>query len=360
MSTIYAWIALDLLPAIGPRTVRRLIEIYRSPEKILNTPVSEIKDLGILNKAQLEALSSGPDETRVKEVLKALEAAQAYALCLDDPAYPSMLKEIEDAPSVLYVKGSLDDLQPSVAIVGTRSPSHYGKEMAFTLSRDLSTLGVSIVSGLARGVDREAHLGALEGIARTAAVLGSGIDVIYPPEHTDLVDTIIKKGALLTEFPPGTKPDAKNFPRRNRIISGLCSGVIVIEATLQSGAMITARLAGEQGRLIMAVPGAVTNVRSQGPHHLIRQGAILVQGPDDVMAEITPQVKSILSQTKVFPIQADEIVSLVSGAPLSIEEIALELDVDIPEAAHRVSMLELNGAIQRLNGNRFISRSGNG
>ena len=173
------------------------------------------------------------------------------------------------------------------------------------------------------------------------------------------MDTIIKKGALLTEFPPGTKPDAKNFPRRNRIISGLCSGVIVIEATLQSGAMITARLAGEQGRLIMAVPGSVTNVRSQGPHHLIRQGAILVQGPDDVMAEISPQVKSILSQNSAFPIQSDEIVSLVSGAPLSIEEIALELDVDIPEAAHRVSMLELSGAIKRLNGNRFIARSGN-
>lgn len=360
MRMIEAWIALDLLPAIGPRTVRRLLEIFHSPEKILNTPVSDIKALGILNKAQLQALSSGPDEAKIKGALQALDAVEAKALCLDDPAYPSMLKEIEDPPIVLYVKGSLDDLQPSVAIVGTRSPSHYGKEIAFTLSRDLSTRGISIVSGLARGVDREAHMGALEGIAKTVAVLGSGIDVIYPLEHTDLAGTIAEKGAVLTEFLPGTKPDAKNFPRRNRIISGLSAGVIVIEATLQSGAMITARFAGEQGRFIMATPGAVTNVRSQGPHQLIRQGAILVQGADDVMAEIAPQVKNILSETSPLPIRSDEIVSLVSGAPLSIEEIALELDVDIPEAARRVSMLELKGAIQKIEGNRFISRSSNG
>jgi len=360
MSTIEAWIALDLLPAIGPRTVRKLLERFHSPERILSTPVSEIKESGILNKAQIEALKNGPDEKKVGEVLGALEAAGAYALCLDDPAYPAVLRQIEDPPSVLYVKGSLDDFEPAVAIVGTRSPSHYGKETAFTLARDLSTHGISIVSGLARGIDRQAHLGALDGIAVTVAVLGSGVDTIYPPEHADLSDAIAKKGAVVSEFPPGTKPDARNFPRRNRIISGLSAGVIVIEASLPSGAMITARFAGEQGRLVMAVPGAVTNVRSQGPHHLIRQGATLVQGAQDVIAEIAPQVKSILSDTEPSLKQQDMIVSLVMGTPLSIEEIARELQVDIPEATRRVSMLELEGAIRRIEGNRFVVRSYNG
>lgn len=360
MSTIEAWIALDLLPAIGPRTVRKLLERFHSPEKILSTPVSVIKESGILNKAQIEALRNGPDEKKVGEVLDALEAAEAYALCLDDPAYPAVLMQIEDPPSVLYVKGSLDDFEPAVAIVGTRSPSHYGKETAFTLARDLSTHGISIVSGLARGIDRQAHLGALDGIAVTVAVLGSGVDTIYPPEHADLSDAIAKKGAVVSEFPPGTKPDARNFPRRNRIISGLSAGVIVIEASLPSGAMITARFAGEQGRLVMAVPGAVTNVRSQGPHHLIRQGATLVQGAQDVIAEIAPQVKSILSDTEPSLKQQDMIVSLVMGTPLSIEEIARELQVDIPEATRRVSMLELEGAIRRIEGNRFVVRSNNG
>ncbi|MCE5273727.1 MAG: DNA-processing protein DprA [Syntrophaceae bacterium] len=360
MSTIEAWIALDLLPAIGPRTVRKLLERFHSPERILSTPVSEIKESGILNKAQIEALRNGPDEQKVGEVLGALEAADAYALCLDDPAYPAVLRQIEDPPSVLYVKGSLDGFEPAVAIVGTRSPSHYGKETAFTLARDLSTHGISIVSGLARGIDREAHLGALDGIAVTVAVLGSGVDTIYPPEHADLSDAIAKKGAVVSEFPPGTKPDARNFPRRNRIISGLSAGVIVIEASLPSGAMITARFAGEQGRLVMAVPGAVTNVRSQGPHHLIRQGATLVQGAQDVIAEIAPQVKSLLSDTEPSLKQQDMIVSLVMGTPLSIEEIARELQVDIPEATRRVSMLELEGAIRRIEGNRFVVRSNNG
>jgi len=340
--------------------VRKLLERFHSPERILSTPVSEIKESGILNKAQIEALRNGPDEKKVGEVLDALEAAEAYALCLDDPAYPAVLRQIEDPPSVLYVKGSLDDFEPAVAIVGTRSPSHYGKDTAFTLARDLSTHGISIVSGLARGIDREAHLGALDGIAVTVAVLGSGVDTIYPPEHADLSDAIAKKGAVVSEFPPGTKPDARNFPRRNRIISGLSAGVIVIEASLPSGAMITARFAGEQGRLVMAVPGAVTNVRSQGPHHLIRQGATLVQGAQDVIAEIAPQVKSILSDTEPSLKQQDMIVSLVMGTPLSIEEIARELQVDIPEATRRVSMLELEGAIRRIEGNRFVVRSNNG
>jgi DNA processing protein len=360
MSMIEAWIALDLLPAIGPRTVQRLLQIYGTPETILAKPISELKDLGILNKAQLDSLASGPDDKRVKEVLCKLDSLGAYAVCLSDPAYPQILKEIDDPPSVLYVKGSLDDVEPAVAIVGTRSPSHYGKDMAFRLAQSLSVQGISVISGLARGIDGQAHLGALDGVARTVAVLGSGIDVIYPPEHAKLFESVAAKGAVITELPPGTSPDAKNFPRRNRIISGLCPGVIVVEATLRSGAMITARYALEQGKLIMAVPGNVTNARSQGTHQLIRQGAVLIQDADDVLAEIAPQIKGLLKKFKPSLTGTDDILTLVAASPLSIDDIAIQLNIDIMEASRRVSMLELTGAVERIEGNRYALRSMNG
>jgi DNA processing protein len=357
---IEAWIALDLLPAIGPRTAQRLLQIYGTPETILAKPISELKGLGILNKKQLDSLANGPDDKRVKEVLCKLDSLNAYAICLSDPAYPQILKEIDDPPSVLYVKGSLDDVEPAVAIVGTRYPSHYGKDMAFRLSQSLSVQGISVISGLARGIDAQAHLGALDGVARTVAVLGSGIDVVYPPEHVKLFDSIAAKGAVITEFPPGTSPDAKNFPRRNRIISGLCQGVIIVEATLRSGAMITARYALEQGKLIMAVPGNVTNVRSQGTHQLIRQGAVLIQDSDDVLAEIAPQIKGLLEKFKPSLTETDDILTLVAASPLSIDDIAIQLNIDIMEASRRVSMLELTGSVERIEGNRYALRSMNG
>ncbi len=357
---IEAWIALDLLPAIGPRTAQRLIQIYGTPEIILAKPISELKNLSILNKAQLDSLASGPDYKRVKEVLCKLDSLGAYAVCLDDPAYPPQLKEIDDPPSVLYIKGSLDDLEPSVAIVGTRYPSHYGKEMALRLAQSLSVQGISIISGLARGIDGQAHLGALDGIAQTVAVLGSGIDIIYPPEHAKLFESITAKGAVITELPPGTSPDAKNFPRRNRIISGLCQGVIVVEATLRSGAMITSRYALEQGKLIMAVPGNVTNPRSQGTHQLIRQGAVLIRDADDVLAEIAPQITGLLDKCKPSLTGTDDILTLVAASPLSIDDIAIQLNIDIMEASRRVSMLELTGAVERIEGNRYTLRSMNG
>jgi len=359
MNNIEAWIALDLIAHIGPKSVRKLINIYKSPEKILDTPVARIKELGLLNTTQLNSLSKGPDMVRVSDTIKSLKQNQAHALAISDTRYPAILKEIDDPPSVLYIKGSLDDLQPAVSIVGTRSPSHYGREIGYKMAADLSMRGVNIVSGMARGIDRHAHIGALEGLSKTVAVLGSGIDVIYPPEHADLAENIASKGAVITEFAPGTKPDPTHFPRRNRIISGLSTGVIVIEASIKSGAMITARLAGEHGRLIMAVPGMTTNARSQGPHHLIRQGAVLVRNADDVMMEIAPQVIGILKEnntTKTAENNKDDLINHISGEALSIEEIACILDTDIAEATRRVSMLELKGEIVRVEGSRFTSR----
>jgi len=357
MNSTQAWIALDLLPNIGPKTVRKLLQVFGNPGSLFRAPACEISGLGFLSRNQVDAILAGPDEKRVSGIMALLERTGSAALCPDDPAYPEILREIDAPPSVLYVRGSLEELQPAVAIVGMRSPSLYGKDTAFRLARDLSSQGISIISGLARGIDAEAHRGALDGIAGTVAVLGSGIDVIYPPEHRDLAERVSARGAVVSEFPPGTRPDAKNFPRRNRIISGLAQAVVVVEATLKSGAMITARYALDQGRPIMAVPGNVTNARSRGPHHLLRQGALLVEHAGDIIAEIAPQLRGIVRQFDHAEAQPDDILAMASGSPVSIDEIAMHLDIDVTEACRRVSTLELSGSLKRTAGNRYTTRS---
>jgi DNA processing protein len=284
----------------------------------------------------------------------------AHAVGITDPGYPQALKHTADPPFVLYVRGSLEEIEPAVAIVGTRSPTPYGRETAMGMARSLSAMGVTVVSGLARGIDTAAHIGALEGETNTVAVLGTGIDVPYPAENEKLASRIAERGAVVTEYPPGTPPDPGNFPRRNRVISGLSAGVVVVEAARRSGALITARFAGEQGRILMAVPGLVTNARSLGPHHLIRQGAVLVRDADDVVTEIAPQVKRMLGGAETEEHVRDEVLDLIGGSPLSIEEIARELDLDVIETTKKISLLELRGMVRRIEGGRFMARSTDG
>ena len=361
MNNNEAWIALSLIPNIGPKSVLKLLEVYKSPEDIFDASPSEIRDIGILNKIQQDALMAGPDQEATKTILEKLHDNSATALSYGDHAYPRLLKEISDPPCVLYCKGSLKDLEPAVAVVGTRSPSHYGKEMAYRIANELSMNGIAVVSGLARGIDTQAHMGALSEKSPTVAVLGSGIDIVYPQENSDLAEKIASQGAVISEFAPGTIPDARNFPRRNRIISGLANAVVVVESTQRSGALITARFAAEQNRLCMAVPGNVTNVRTQGPHSLIRQGATLIESAADVIMEIAPQLKCIFNtNTGSASESTDKIVDLVHGQILSIEEIADELGIHITEAAKRISLLELSGTVTRIEGNKFIARSTHG
>lgn len=356
MDPIRSWIALDLLEGIGPKTAQGLLEVFGSPQAVLRAKEADLTRLGFLRRSQIASLIRGADANRIDEILMSLEKIGARAICPEDTSYPASLREIEAKPLVLYIKGSIDDLNPAVAIVGTRSPSHYGTQMARSLARDLSTMGVSVISGLARGIDKEAHLGALEGVSKTVAVMGSGIDVVYPPEHGELSGAICRRGALVSEFAPGTKPDAKNFPRRNRIISGLALATIVVEATVESGAMITARFALEQNRLVMAVPGNATNIRSRGPHNLLRQGAVLVETARDVIAEISPAIEAAVSRLKEKNSPTDDILTMASGSPVTIDEIAGFLGIDVIEAARRVSELELTGAIRRVSPNRYIAR----
>ena len=357
MDRTEAWILLNLIPGIGPRSVFRLLEIFHTPEAIIQAPPARIRELNILKPAQLREMGKGPDKAGLERVKATLKGCRARALAWDDPAYPEALRRIDDPPPVLYVRGSLEGFEPAVAVVGTRAPSHYGALVAESLSCDLAAQGMTVVSGLARGIDTRAHAGTLKGGGKTVAVLGTGIDVIYPPENAALAEKIAINGAVVSELPPGTHPEPGNFPRRNRIISGLSSGVIVVEAAQRSGALITARLAGEQGRTVMAVPGPVTNLRSKGPHRLIREGAALVRDADDVMMEIAPEVKQIIEASETGAQARDEILDLMGGEALSIDDIAHELGLDVAEVARRMSVMELTGEVVRTEGNRFMVRS---
>ena len=257
------------------------------------------------------------NKTHIQRELDAVEAGRFSILTLTDPHYPARLKTIADSPPLLYCTGQLLDCDhQALAIVGARKGSHAGRAFTRQLSGDLAALGFTIVSGLARGIDADAHEGALATKGRTIAVLGCGIDQTYPPEHRSLRQQIEQKGAVLSEFPMGTPPEAFHFPQRNRVISGLSLGIIVTEATLKSGSLITARMALEQNRDVFAVPGNVTHPLSQGPHQLIKQGAKLVEKHWDIVEEILPMLEpSFRLKLETHPDVGDVQTSAIALGP---------------------------------------------
>ncbi|HYK88604.1 MAG TPA: DNA-processing protein DprA [Acidobacteriota bacterium] len=284
-----------------------------------------------------------------------------------DDGYPALLAEIHDAPLVLYARGNLDLLgQPCIAVVGTRKPTFYGLQMAEGLASDITCRGVAVVSGLARGIDAAAHRGCLAAQGRTIAVLGCGIDVVYPREHRQLTRQIAEGGLLLSEFPPGTSPSPQNFPVRNRIISGLCLGTVIVEASEYSGSLITARLALEQNREVFAIPGNLTSPQSFGPNFLIKQGAKLVQSWRDIVEEFPPELRiKILAEEDAQPVSRPEL-ELLSADEIRIMEL-LETDhatqfdkiyqtsgLAIPILSDLLLKLEMRGRIRQVPGNLYV------
>jgi DNA processing protein len=287
-------------------------------------------------------------------------------LTLDDPGYPIRLKDIPFPPPVIFVKGEItteDSL--AVALVGTRRASYYGVKTSRSLARELAHRGVTVVSGLARGIDTAAHQGALDGGGRTLAVLGCGLDVVYPPENRELYGRIQESGALVTEYPLGTPPEAHNFPRRNRIISGLALGVLVVEAGLKSGAHITAQCGLEQGREVLAVPGPISSPTSLGPHRLIQQGAKLVQDVDDILAELplegapvqpeagAPKARPAGTRPPFFRVD-DPLLPLLGAEPLQLDELVQASRLPAPEVMSRLTLLELQGLVRELPGKCYV------
>jgi DNA processing protein len=345
------WVALSRVAGLGCVGFKKLAEHFGDPTQALSAPAAALVEIQGLDPQAVEGLRhfSAWDEVE-KEILKA-EKAAVKIVPFTDLSYPSRLRTLADPPPLLYVKGEIKrEDQQAVAVVGSRSTSDYGRRVARDLCRGLASLGFTVVSGMARGIDGTAHEAALNGGGRTLAVLGSGVDRIYPPEHDRLYQRISDNGAVISEFPLGTRPLAFNFPARNRLISGLSMGVVVVEATEKSGSLITAALALEQGREVFAVPGEVGASRSRGAHRLIRQGAKLVESVEDIMEEIAPQLvdrggKAAGPPRRLLPpafgeefqkifglfqeraLQIDEIIESTGYAPSKVSEILLQLEL---------------------------------
>ena len=341
------WIALNMTPGVGPRAAARLLERFGSAEGVYGALRSELERLRLRPEAvESIALRDRHEEAeRELERVRALEGADL--LVLDDGAYPQLLREIADPPITLYVRGRWAECleAPCLGVVGSRRCSTYGQNVASMLSRDLASRGVTVVSGLARGIDAAAHRGALEAGGRTVAVLGTGLDEIYPRDHRKLAEEILEKGgALVTQFPLGTPPVAENFPYRNRIISGLSLGVLVVEAAENSGSLITARLAMEQNREVFAVPGNITSRNSFGTNYLIKgAGAKLVQQWQDVAAEFPPDVAARLLPPETKGEAEDTTREAFEPPDLSDAERAVFALLSPDEAEHIDALAEKSG-----------------
>ena len=286
------WISLNMTPGIGPRKATQLLERFGSAENVFNARRSELESFRFKPETILSILNREL-HSKAEEELKNVKNLGGDILILDDGSYPFLLREIPDPPITLYVKGNWQECfeMPCIGVVGSRLCSTYGKNASEMLGRDLAEHGICVVSGFARGIDSSAHQGAIDGKGKTIAVFGTGIDKVYPKENAKLVNQILDSGgAIVSQFPLGTPPLRENFPYRNRIISGLSLGILVIEASERSGSLITARLAMEQNREVLAVPGNITSKNSFGTNYLIKSGAKLVQQWQDVVAELPPEI----------------------------------------------------------------------
>jgi DNA processing protein len=353
-----SWIALTkaLLP---PRKARALLESLDSPTAVIAAPDAQLAQAGLTEQERHRLRRAGAsDPTRD---LALLERLGASLLTLRDFAYPANLREIHDPPIALYVRGELrPEDRYAVAMVGTRRASSYGAVVAEALARDLAARGLTIVSGMARGSDSAAHRGALAARGRTIAALPCGLDICYPPENRDLMEQIVASGAAVSELPFGTPPRRTLFPARNRIISGMTLGTIVTEAPERSGALITARLAAEQGREVFAVPGSINSTLSRGTHGLIKDGAKLVQTVEDVLEEIqAPQrpAGAVAGEPAAPPALSDEekrLLALLTLEQRHVDDLIQETGFAASQVNSNLLMLELKGLVRRLPGNVFL------
>lgn len=295
------WISLNMTPYVGPRASAKLLQRFGSAENVFHATRSELQSLRLRSEA-IESIQNKEFHQKAEKELEQVQELGGDVLILDDGSYPFLLREIADPPITLYVQGDWQACfeAPGVGVVGSRRCSTYGENASKMLSRDLAEQGICIVSGLARGIDSAAHRGAIEAKGRTIAVLGTGLDSVYPKENTKLVESILESGgAIVTQFPLETPPLKENFPYRNRIISGLSLGVLVVEASERSGSLITARLAAEQNREVFAVPGNITSKNSFGTNYLIKSGAKLVQQWKDVIEELPTEISADILPPKM-------------------------------------------------------------
>lgn len=367
---ISSYLHLHLTAGVGPTTFRQLLETFGSASAALQADRSALASVKGIGPVRADGILSSRGEVDVEKELSLVSKAGAQLLCWDSPSYPVGLKNIYDPPPVLYVEGELErEDATAVAIVGTRRPSRYGLEQAERFAAALARAGFTVVSGLARGIDSAAHNGALKAGGRTIAVQGCGLGRVFPPENADLYRAISAQGAVVSEFPMLSEPLRENFPRRNRIISGLSVAVLVIEGPLRSGAMITARTAMEQGRDVFALPGRIDNLAASGTNQLIRDGACLVRSLEDILDELGEVGQTMRSGTERAdkrPVRAalpgnlsdaeKAVLSAATDEPMTVDEFCAATELSAGQVSAALTMLQLKGLIRQLAGARFLAR----
>lgn len=353
------WLALQRAPSIGSKSFIGLLDRFGSPEAVFRSDPQVWRDAGLGDRTK--AWLGNPDWSAVDKDLAWLDNPNCHCLLLDDPLYPPLLREIPDPPPLLFVVGTPSALTfRHIAVVGSRNPTFSGRQIAKELSSALAREGLGVVSGLALGIDAAGHRGALEVGGTTVAVAGCGPDRIYPPQHRNLAAEIVRnQGALVSEFTPGTEPLAGNFPRRNRIISGLCIGTLVIEAAEQSGSLITARLALEQGREVFAVPGSIYSPLARGCNDLIKQGAKLVQTVGDILEEFAFRPQAVLPvRAEPEPVHSKDghlgLLKYVAYDPTSVDTLVAATGNGPEFIAAMLLLLELEGYVASAPGGCYI------
>jgi len=352
MEDIRSWLALTLVPGVPTSTQRKLIGAFGSAEAIAAAHETSVASL--LDEAEAQALAAGPDPSLVDRALRWLEGPDCRLLTLNSPAYPRALLNIHDAPVTLYARGRIELLNSRLfAIVGSRNASKTGIADAQAMARALSDAGLTIVSGLALGIDAAAHRGGLAGASSSVAVMGTGADIAYPHGNRELFSQLAAEGCILSEFPLGTPPGRWTFPQRNRLISGLSHGVLVVEAALGSGSLITAKCAVEQNRDVFAIPGSIHSTLSKGCHWLIKEGAKLVENAQDVLVELGLAEAKPPAAAPEEPRETDPVLEALGYAPMSIDEFVMHTGLSAATLAARLTRLELEGHVEALAGGRF-------
>ena len=352
-----AWLSLHLIAGLGAESIRRLLQQFGSPQAVLSQ--SSIQLSQIVAPKVATAIIEGAPEEKLAAAMRWLEEDGNHLLTLADDDYPRRLLEISDPPTILYLKGRRELLRVAdrngIAIVGSRNATPGGLQNAEAFARALSQAGMTVISGMALGIDAAAHRGGLEGTGSTIAVVGTGLDLVYPARNKALAHALAEKGLIVSEFALGTPAMANNFPRRNRIISGLSRGVLVVEAALASGSLITARQAGEQGREVFAIPGSIHSPLSKGCHHLIKQGAKLVDDATDILAELdlVPRAEASPQTPNTPAANEEKILTAMGYDPVTVDTLILLTGEDAALIMSRLTELELGGTIASMPGGKF-------
>lgn len=369
MNSLLEWLSLSLVPGLGPRGWKKLMAVYEGPGRVLlSSPEDLQKKVPGISRKVLSGIQGDNLKKAAEKELKKAEQLQVSIITQQDSAYPDLLKNIHDPPPLLYVKGDPGLLgSMCIGMVGARASTTYGQRIASDLSRRLTFQGLTVVSGLALGIDTASHHGALKGSGATVAVLGCGIDVIYPRQNRKLYDEIASHGAVVSEYAFGTRPEAFRFPARNRIISGLSLGIVVVEAAKKSGSLITADFALEQGREVFAIPGRVDSSKSEGTHRLLQTGAKLVHTVEDVLEELPPffsssgsiedEMPEIVSGVDAFSDDEEKLLRLMDVYPQAIDTLIQQSGMLPQKVNELLLLLELKGVVEALAGKQFQLRS---